>query len=198
VAANPAFDLQSFLASLPTKPGVYRMLGKEGEILYVGKARHLKNRVSSYFHGRSHADRTQALLAQVTSIEITVTASETEALLLEFNLIKQHRPRYNVLLKDDKSFPFIHVSGHEFPRIAFYRGSRRLPAGSSGLTRMRSQRANLLLLQAVRLAVQAFFKPPRRLQYQIGRCSAVELVTRSNTRRTSPMRSSSWTGATPR
>ena len=67
VSANPAFDLQSFLASLPTKPGVYRMLGKEGEILYVGKARHLKNRVSSYFHGRSHADRTQALLAQVAA-----------------------------------------------------------------------------------------------------------------------------------
>ena len=118
------FDLQSFLAALPTKPGVYRMLDKDGEILYVGKARHLRNRVTSYFHGRVHADKTMAMLAQVASVEITVTASETEALLLEFNLIKQHKPHYNILLKDDKSFPFIHVSGHAYPRIAFYRGTQ--------------------------------------------------------------------------
>jgi excinuclease ABC subunit C len=186
VAANPAFDLQSFLASLPTKPGVYRMLGREGEILYVGKARHLKNRVSSYFHGRSHADRTQALLAQVTSIEVTVTASETEALLLEFNLIKQHRPRYNVLLKDDKSFPFIHVSGHEFPRIAFYRGSRRVPGRFFGpYPNAVATRETLLLLQKLfrlRPCEDTFFANRSRpcLQYQIGRCSGpcVGLVTR--------------------
>ena len=143
-----AFDLSSFLASLPAKPGVYRMLGAAGEILYVGKARHLKNRVSSYFHGRAHADRTQALLAQVASIEVTVTASETEALLLEFNLIKQHRPRYNVLLKDDKSFPFIHVSAHEFPRISFYRGTRRVPGRFFGpYPSTVATRETLLLLQ---------------------------------------------------
>ena len=121
------FDLKSFLASLPTKPGVYRMLDKDDGILYVGKARHLRNRVSSYFHGRAHADKTMAMVAQVASVEITVTASETEALLLEHNLIKQHKPRYNILLKDDKSFPFIHVSGHAYPRISFYRGTRKLP-----------------------------------------------------------------------
>src|SRR5262245_59127739 len=100
------------------------MLDKDGAILYVGKARHLRNRVTGYFHGTAHAAR---MLAQVDSVEITVTASETEALLLEYNLIRQHRPRYNVLLKDDKSFPFVHVSSHEYPRIAFYRGSRKLP-----------------------------------------------------------------------
>ena len=102
------------------------MLDADGEILYVGKARHLRNRVSSYFHGRV-ARRQDAwrCSAQVARVEVTVTASETEALLLEFNLIKQHRPRYNVLLKDDKSFPFIHVSGHAYPRIAFYRGTKQ-------------------------------------------------------------------------
>jgi excinuclease ABC subunit C len=186
VSANPAFDLQSFLASLPTRPGVYRMLGKEGEILYVGKARHLRNRVSSYFHGRSHADRTQALLAQVASIEITVTASETEALLLEFNLIKQHRPRYNVLLKDDKSFPFIHVSGHEFPRIAFYRGARRLPGRFFGpYPNTVATRETLLLLQKLfrlRPCEDTFFANRSRpcLQYQISRCTGpcVGLISR--------------------
>jgi excinuclease ABC subunit C len=186
VAVKSAFDLQTFLASLPAKPGVYRMLGKEGEILYVGKARHLKNRVSSYFHGRSHADRTQALLAQVAGIEVTVTASETEALLLEFNLIKQHRPRYNVLLKDDKSFPFIHVSGHEFPRIAFYRGSRRLPGRFFGpYPNAVATRETLLLLQKLfrlRPCEDTFFANRSRpcLQYQIGRCTGpcVGLVTR--------------------
>jgi excinuclease ABC subunit C len=180
------FDLKSFLASLPTKPGVYRMLGKEGEILYVGKARHLRNRVTGYFHGRAHADRTLAMLAQVASVEITVTASETEALLLEYNLIKQHRPRYNVLLKDDKSFPFIHVSSHEYPRIGFYRGSRRLPGRLFGpYPSAVAARDTLLLLQKLfrlRPCEDTFFANRSRpcLQYQIDRCSGpcVELVTR--------------------
>ena len=182
---HATFDLKSFLASLPAKPGVYRMLGKDSEILYVGKARHLRNRVSSYFHGRAHADRTLALLAQVTSVEVTVTASETEALLLEYNLIKQHKPRYNVLLKDDKSFPFIHVSNHEYPRIAFYRGSRRLPGRFFGpYPSAVATRETLLLLQKLfrlRPCEDTFFANRSRpcLQYQIGRCSGpcVGLVT---------------------
>ncbi len=182
---HATFDLKSFLASLPAKPGVYRMLGKDGDILYVGKARHLRNRVSSYFHGRAHADRTLALLAQVTSVEVTVTASETEALLLEYNLIKQHKPRYNVLLKDDKSFPFIHVSNHEYPRIAFYRGSRRLPGRFFGpYPSAVATRETLLLLQKLfrlRPCEDTFFANRSRpcLQYQIGRCSGpcVGLVT---------------------
>ena len=182
---HATFDLKSFLASLPATPGVYRMLGKDGDILYVGKARHLRNRVSSYFHGRAHADRTLALLAQVTSVEVTVTASETEALLLEYNLIKQHKPRYNVLLKDDKSFPFIHVSNHEYPRIAFYRGSRRLPGRFFGpYPSAVATRETLLLLQKLfrlRPCEDTFFANRSRpcLQYQIGRCSGpcVGLVT---------------------
>ena len=180
-----AFDLKSFLASLPTKPGVYRMLDKEGVILYVGKARHLKNRVTSYFRGKAHADKTQAMLAQVASVEVTVTASETEALLLEYNLIKQHKPRYNILLKDDKSFPFIHVSSHEFPRIAFYRGSRKLPGRFFGpYPSAAATRETLLLLQKLfrlRPCEDTFFANRSRpcLQYQIRRCTGpcVGLVT---------------------
>jgi excinuclease ABC subunit C len=172
-----SFDLKSFLASLPTRPGVYRMLDKEGGILYVGKARHLRNRVSSYFHGRVHADRTMAMVAQVASVEITVTASETEALLLEHNLIKQHRPRYNVLLKDDKSFPFIHVSGHRYPRISFYRGTRKLPGRFFGpYPNSVATRETLLLLQKLfrlRPCEDTFFANRTRpcLQYQINRCT---------------------------
>ena len=179
------FDLKSFLASLPTKPGIYRMLDKDNGILYVGKARHLRNRVSSYFHGRTHADKTMAMVAQVASVEITVTASETEALLLEHNLIKQHKPRYNILLKDDKSFPFIHVSGHTYPRISFYRGSRKLPGRFFGpYPSTVATRETLLLLQKLfrlRPCEDTFFANRSRpcLQHQIDRCTApcVGLIT---------------------
>ena len=172
------FDLASFLAALPGKPGVYRMLAADDTILYVGKARHLKNRVSSYFHGRAHADRTQAMVAQVARVEVTVTASETEALLLEFNLIKQHRPRYNVLLKDDKSFPYIHLTAHEFPRLAYYRGAGKVPGRFFGpYPNSVAARETLLLLQklfCLRPCEDTFFANRSRpcLQYQIGRCSA--------------------------
>src|SRR5499426_1762649 len=118
-----AFDPKPFLANLSQRPGVYRMLAENGEVLYVGKARNLKNRVSTYFTGsKAHAAKTMAMVSQIASIEVTATASETEALLLEYNLIKRHRPRYNVTLRDDKSFPFIHLSAHTFPRLSFYRG----------------------------------------------------------------------------
>jgi excinuclease ABC subunit C len=172
------FDVGTFLAALPGKPGVYRMIGKTGEILYIGKARHLKNRVTSYFRGKAHADRTQALLAQVARVEVTVTSSETEALLLEYNLIQRHKPHYNVLLKDDKSFPYIHVTGHEFPRIAFYRGSKRLPGRFFGpYPNSVAARETILLLQKLfrlRPCEDTFFANRSRpcLQYQIHRCTA--------------------------
>jgi excinuclease ABC subunit C len=180
-----AFDLASFLAALPAKPGVYRMLAADDTILYVGKARHLKNRVSSYFHGRAHADRTQAMLTQVARVEITVTASETEALLLEYNLIKQHRPRYNVLLKDDKSFPYIHLTAHEYPRLAYYRGAGKLPGRFFGpYPNSVAARETLQFLQKLfrlRPCEDTFFANRSRpcLQHQIGRCSGpcVGLVT---------------------
>ncbi len=180
------FDLASFLASLPAKPGVYRMLGADGTILYVGKARHLKNRVSSYFHGRAHAEKTQAMVSQVARVELTVTASETEALLLEYNLIKQHRPRYNILLKDDKSFPYIHLTAHEFPRLAYYRGAGKVPGRFFGpYPNSVAARETLQFLQKLfrlRPCEDTFFANRSRpcLQHQIGRCSApcVGLVTR--------------------
>jgi excinuclease ABC subunit C len=183
--ASP-FDLASFLASLPAKPGVYRMLAADGTILYVGKARHLKNRVSSYFHGRVHAEKTQAMVAQVARVEVTVTASETEALLLEYNLIKQHRPRYNILLKDDKSFPYIHLTAHEFPRLAYYRGAGKLAGRFFGpYPNSVAARETLQLLQKLfrlRPCEDTFFANRSRpcLQHQIGRCSApcVGFVTR--------------------
>jgi excinuclease ABC subunit C len=183
--AEAPFDREAFLKTLPLRPGVYRMLGAEDAVLYVGKARNLKNRVTSYFRGRAHEDRTQAMLAQVRRIEVTVTASETEALLLEYNLIKRHRPRYNVVLKDDKSFPYIYLSTHQFPRLSFYRGPRKVagrlfgPYPNAGATR-----ETLLLLQKlfhIRQCEDTFFANRSRpcLQYQIDRCSApcVALVT---------------------
>jgi len=180
------FDLTSFLAALPAKPGVYRMLASDETILYVGKARQLKNRVLSYFHGRAHAEKTQAMLAQVARVEVTVTASETEALLLEYNLIKQHRPRYNILLKDDKSFPYIHLTEHEFPRLAYYRGAGKVPGRFFGpYPNSVAARETLQLLQKLfrlRPCEDTFFANRSRpcLQHQIGRCSApcVGLVTR--------------------
>jgi excinuclease ABC subunit C len=176
--AEAPFDREAFLKTLPLRPGVYRMLGADDVVLYVGKARNLKNRVTSYFRGRAHEDRTQAMLSQVRRIEVTVTASETEALLLEYNLIKRHRPRYNVVLKDDKSFPYIHLSTHPFPRLSFYRGPRKVagrlfgPYPNAGATR-----ETLLLLQKIfhiRQCEDTFFANRSRpcLQYQIGRCSA--------------------------
>jgi excinuclease ABC subunit C len=180
------FDLASFLAALPAKPGVYRMLAADDRILYVGKARHLKNRVSSYFQGRAHAEKTQALVAQVARVEVTVTASETEALLLEYNLIKQHRPRYNILLKDDKSFPYIHLTAHEFPRLAYYRGAGKVPGRFFGpYPNSVAARETLQFLQklfCLRPCEDTFFANRSRpcLQHQIGRCSApcVGLVSR--------------------
>jgi excinuclease ABC subunit C len=184
--SDAPFDLRSFLAALPAKPGVYRMLAADGTVLYVGKARHLKNRVASYFHGRAHGERTQALIGQVARVEVTVTASETEALLLEYNLIKRHRPRYNVLLKDDKSFPWIHLTAHEFPRLEFFRGARKETGRFFGpYPSTVATRETLLLLQKlfrIRPCEDTFFANRSRpcLQYQIERCTApcVGLISR--------------------
>lgn len=174
-----AFDAQSFVAALSTHPGVYRMLDANGEILYVGKARNLKNRVGSYFAGKPHSAKTMAMLQQVANIEVTVTASDTEALLLEYNLIKKHRPRYNVTLRDDKSFPYLYIATEqEFPRISFYRGTRQQlgkffgPYPSASATR--EALALLQKLFHLRPCEDSYFANRSRpcLQFQIQRCSA--------------------------
>ncbi|MGP0083176.1 MAG: GIY-YIG nuclease family protein, partial [Steroidobacteraceae bacterium] len=126
---NPIqFDAKSFVDSLPGRPGVYRMLGADGEILYVGKARNLKSRVGSYFQPSNVHPKVVALIGKTVNMEVTITNSDTEALLLELNLIKKHRPRFNIILRDDKSFPFLHfTTAHEFPALNLYRGSRKEP-----------------------------------------------------------------------
>ena len=184
-----AFDPKTYVASLPRRPGVYRMYDAEGELLYVGKARNLKDRVASYFVPNNVSPKVQALVQQIGGIEVTVTNSETEALLLEYNLIKQHRPRFNVVLRDDKSFPYIHLAAdHDYPRLAFYRGPRNLPGRyfgpfpSAGSVRETLQ--SLQKLFTIRNCRDTFFANRSRpcLQHQIGRCSApcVGLISREN------------------
>ena len=120
------FDIAAFLDALTQRPGVYRMLDERGEVIYVGKARNLKKRVSSYFSSRDCSPKQRAMVARIHSIDVRVTHTEGEALLLENQLIKRHKPRYNITLRDDKSYPSIYVSTHQtFPRLSFHRGAKQ-------------------------------------------------------------------------
>jgi excinuclease ABC subunit C len=188
------FDPKDFIANLPRRPGVYRMYcapdegGKE-ELLYVGKARSLRDRVGNYFLASNVDPKVQALVGHIARIEVTVTNSETEALLLEYNLIKEHKPRYNIVLRDDKSFPYIYLpAGHEYPRLVFYRGARNLPGRyfgpfpSAGAVKETLQSVQKIF--RIRNCRDTFFDNRSRpcLQHQIGRCSApcVKLIARED------------------
>jgi excinuclease ABC subunit C len=164
---------------LSHKPGVYRMLDAGGAVIYVGKARDLRRRVATYFSGKATDAKTMALVRAVAGIEVTVTRTETEALLLEYNLIKEHRPRYNVLLRDDKSYPWIRISTEqEFPRISFYRGARPKQGRIFGpYPNAASVRSTVNLLQRLfqlRNCEDSMFSNRSRpcMQHQIQRCTA--------------------------
>lgn len=174
-----SFDSRSFVRSLTQRPGVYRMRDADGAVLYVGKARNLRKRVGSYFMRAATDAKTAALLRQTADVEVTVTGTEAEALLLEYNLIKSHKPRFNVVLRDDKSYPYIRVSTtHDFPRLSFYRGSRKQPGRYfgpyPGARAVRETLSQLQRLFMLRQCDDAFFRNRSRpcLQYQIERCSA--------------------------
>lgn len=176
---NPS-DPKLFLENLPVRPGIYKMISSGGRVLYVGKARSLRDRVSSYFRPLSQLDpKTQAMMAQVHRIDITIASSENEALLLESTLIKSLRPRYNILLKDDKSYPYLFLSAHpDFPRLQIHRGAQREKGEYFGpYLSARSVHETLDLLQKlfkVRQCSDSFFRNRTRpcLQYQIKRCTA--------------------------
>jgi excinuclease ABC subunit C len=174
-----SITIKTLLNALPTRSGVYRFLDKDGEVLYVGKAQELRKRVASYFKQTEHlSPKTQALVKHIAHIEVTVTQTESEALILENTLIKTYQPRYNILLRDDKSYPFLHLSEHPFPRLSFYRGARQMPGRYFGpYPHAQAAYESLRLLQKlfpVRQCRDSFFRHRSRpcLQYQIKRCSA--------------------------
>lgn len=173
------FDAKGFLQQVSRQAGVYQMYGADGKILYVGKAKNLKSRLSSYFQSSGLAPKTRALVSRIQHIEVTVTPTETEALLLEHNLIKQQHPPFNILLRDDKSYPYIMFSsGDEFPRLAMHRGAKRKGVSYFGpYPNVGAVKSSLAFLQKtfrLRQCEDSVFSNRTRpcLQYQINRCTA--------------------------
>ncbi len=183
------FDHKAFVKTLTTRPGIYQMYDVEGKLLYVGKARNLKNRVGSYFRASGLTEKTMALVARIREIQVTVTSTEVDALLLEHNLIKTQQPPYNILLRDDKSYPYIFLSSEDtFPRLSLHRGAKRKKGQYFGpYPSAAAVRESLHFLQKVfkvRQCEDSYFKNRSRpcLQHQIDRCTApcVDLVSKED------------------
>lgn len=183
------FDIKTFLKTLTQRPGIYKMLDTEGEIIYIGKAKNLKNRVSSYFRTTSASPKQTAMIAKVATIEVTVTHTEGEALLLESQLIKRHRPRYNISLRDDKSYPYVFISSfHDFPQLSYHRGAKKRKGRYFGPYPSASAvKETLKLLQKifpVRQCEDSYYNARSRpcLQHQIERCTApcVGLISKAD------------------
>ncbi|WP_340620283.1 excinuclease ABC subunit UvrC [Xenorhabdus siamensis] len=172
------FDSKAFLKTVTSQPGVYRMYDTTGTVIYVGKAKDLKKRLSSYFRAQVGSRKTESLVKNIAQIDVTITHTETEALLLEHNYIKLYQPRYNVLLRDDKSYPYIFLSGDIHPRLAIYRGAKHAKGEYFGpFPNSHAVRGTLALLQKlfpIRQCEDSVYRNRSRpcLQYQIGRCLA--------------------------
>ncbi len=172
------FDSVSFLKTVTDQPGVYRMYNAEADVIYVGKAKDLKKRLSSYFRKKIDSEKTRALVSNIAKIDVTVTHTETEALILEHNYIKQYLPKYNVLLRDDKSYPYIFISGHKHPRLSLHRGAKKRKGEYFGpYPDAGAVRETLHLIQKifpVRQCEDTVYSNRTRpcLMYQIGRCAA--------------------------
>jgi excinuclease ABC subunit C len=189
VISENKFDIESFLKSLTTRPGVYKMLDAQGEIIYIGKAKNLKNRVSSYFKSQTASIKQQTMVARIAAIEVTVTHTEGEALLLECQQIKHFKPRYNICLRDDKSYPYIFLSSEQdFPQLTFHRGAKKKrgryfgPYPSAGAARETLKQLQKLF--PIRQCDDTVYSNRTRpcLQYQIERCTApcVGLIDKSS------------------
>ncbi|WP_133130005.1 excinuclease ABC subunit UvrC [Legionella yabuuchiae] len=173
-------NISNYLANLTTEPGVYRMLDQDGVVLYVGKAANLKKRVSSYFSKANIGAKTQSLISQVNAIEVDVTRSETEALLLESSLIKSLRPKYNILMRDDKTYPYLHVSSHhQYPSMEIMRTKKKPKKGDffgpyPSVLAVRETLSTIQKVFKIRNCSDSYFSGRSRpcLQYQIKRCSA--------------------------
>lgn len=173
---SDAFNPKTFLNTVTTQPGVYRMYDIRDTVIYVGKAKNLKKRLTSYFRQQTTSRKTEALVANIAHVDVTVTHTETEALLLEHNYIKLYQPRYNVLLRDDKSYPYLFLSADKHPRLAMHRGAKQLKGDYYGpFPNGYAVRETLLFLQKtfpIRQCENSVYRNRSRpcLQYQIGRC----------------------------
>lgn len=174
-----SFDVKAFLKNLTSRPGIYKMLNDQGEIIYIGKAKNLKNRVSSYFKKQAASTKQQRMVAKIANIEVTVTHTEGEALLLECQLIKRYKPQYNICLRDDRSYPYIFLStDHDFPQITLHRGAKKKKGKYFGpYPGIGAVKESLKLLQRIfpiRQCDDSIFNNRSRpcLQHQIGRCTA--------------------------